>query len=180
MDHQGYRVFIEFECSKCGKQLSVRNDYYDRHSKMCLSCGKKGNSNAKKHGGSKTHLYAIWTGIFSRKYCQNAGPQKGKVAPEWHEFKAFQKWATSNGYAEGLSIDRKNNEGGYNPQNCHWITRSENAGKDRFVLTPEKERSILQEYKPRYVTGNMLAKKYKCSRNTICRIVKGRTRKTYQ
>ena len=41
----------------------------------------------------------------------------------------FKKWALANGYVVGLTIDRINNDGNYCPDNCQWLTRTENASK---------------------------------------------------
>lgn len=42
---------------------------------------------------------------------------------------AFRKWALANGYAFGLTIDRKDNNGNYCPGNCQWLTKSANSKK---------------------------------------------------
>lgn len=47
-----------------------------------------------------------------------------KMCGEWlHDFMSFYTWAINNGYKEGLSIDRINNNGNYEPNNCQWTTR---------------------------------------------------------
>ena len=49
-----------------------------------------------------------------------------KLCDEWQSFIPFRDWARSNGYVEGLSIDRLDNDRGYEPANCEWVTRVEN------------------------------------------------------
>jgi hypothetical protein len=41
----------------------------------------------------------------------------------------FKQWAISHGYKEGLSIERINPDGNYCPENCEWITKSENSSR---------------------------------------------------
>jgi hypothetical protein len=55
---------------------------------------------------------------------------------EWqNDFAVFQSWALSNGYHEGLSIDRIDNDKGYYPGNCRFVTHKEqmrNTSRNRF------------------------------------------------
>lgn len=50
-----------------------------------------------------------------------------KVCEEWSTVLPFMSWALKNGYEEGLQIDRINNNTGYSPDNCRFVTRTENA-----------------------------------------------------
>lgn len=85
--------------------------------------------------GKQTRLYAIWAGI--KRRCLNSnvkifkyyGGHGIKLCKSWMAFENFRDWAIIHGYAENLSIDRVNNDGDYCPENCRWITRSENARK---------------------------------------------------
>lgn len=85
--------------------------------------------------GKKKRLYRIWEAMKSR--CLNPNREaykhyggKGvKVCLEWLNYAVFRDWALINGYADGLTIDRINNDGNYEPFNCQWITLSENARK---------------------------------------------------
>ena len=44
-----------------------------------------------------------------------------------NNFEAFRDWAKKNGYRDGLTIDRIDPCGNYEPNNCRWLTRAENA-----------------------------------------------------
>lgn len=81
------------------------------------------------HGGTGTRLYNIWNGIKSR--CSNPndtcyqhyGARGITVCDEWkNDFSSFRKWALENGYADNLTIERKDVNGNYEPNNCCWIT----------------------------------------------------------
>ena len=64
---------------------------------------------------------------------QNYGGRGIKVCKEWqNDFIAFYNWAIENGYDETKSrkeqsIDRINVNGNYEPNNCRWVTQSENC-----------------------------------------------------
>ena len=84
---------------------------------------------------SKTHLYSIWDSMKRRcekpnnQHYDRYGARGIKVCPEWHDFEDFEQWALSNGYRDGLSIDRIDNDGDYCPGNCQWISPSDNTSK---------------------------------------------------
>lgn len=53
------------------------------------------------------------------------------VCKEWSEYISFAKWAYKNGYSDGLTIDRVDSDGNYEPGNCRWVTFKEQANNKR-------------------------------------------------
>lgn len=110
------------------------------------SCGCYGRDTATKHGMWKHPLYKTWKNIKSRCNNQNMtayccyGGRGIKVCEEWqNDFMAFYSWAIANGYLEGLTIDRIDVNGNYEPSNCRWVTMREQSNNTR--------RNHLIEYK---------------------------------
>ncbi len=89
----------------------------------------------EKHGittGGKPRTLIIWAGMKARCYnpksisYKNYGAKGIKICEEWMCFENFHRWAMNNGYADNLQIDRIDNLQGYFPENCRWVTVTEN------------------------------------------------------
>lgn len=100
-------------------------------------CNKMHDIN-KKHGLYKHKLYKVWLSMKDRCYNKHGVPYKWygfrgiKICDEWkNDFQAFYNWAINNGYQQGLSIDRINNERNYEPLNCRWATTKEQMNNTR-------------------------------------------------
>jgi len=161
------RKYSTLYCGACGKKMDVRIDYITRHTGVCLSCQRRGNKNAKKHGGTGSRLYGIWRGLKHRRYKKEIS-----LCEEWRDFAIFKKWAIANGYQDNLTIDRINNNKGYCSENCQWVTRAENARKDRIIFTDEQK---IQTYELRMflnITQSEMCRLLGVSRNTIYRAEK--------
>lgn len=85
--------------------------------------------------GKKTSLYRSWQGMKQRCLNQNHpkyhryGGRGVKVCDEWLDIRGFSNWAFQNGWKNGMSIDRVDNDGDYCPENCRWVSVSENSKK---------------------------------------------------
>ena len=131
----------------CGQTVArTRQDLFVTHySVACRDCARASKA-AKhtKHGesirGKRTKLFNIWLAMLDR--CGNPRSrvfryygQKGvHVCDEWKTYTVFAAWARSHGYSEGLSIERRDSAGHYEPANCEWITREENSRRSWVAL----------------------------------------------
>ena len=82
-------------------------------------------------------LYSVWVGMRRRcdslksKDYPNYGGRGIKVCDRWYDFKLFLEDMESS-FKEGLTLDRKDNNGNYILQNCKWSTIEEqNKNKKR-------------------------------------------------
>lgn len=62
----------------------------------------------------------------SDKSYERYGGRGVRVCAEWHDFLVFRAWAQQAGYADGLQIDRIDNDGDYCPENCRFVSQTEN------------------------------------------------------
>jgi hypothetical protein len=126
-----YKYFGFFLCPVCDSVVERRIGNGKRN-KSC-GCAK----HIRKHGMCNTKIYAVWKAMLRR--CATDDPSAYKyykkrgisVCKEWKVFENFYAWAINSGFRDGLEIDRFDNDGGYTPENCRFVTHAENVRNSR-------------------------------------------------
>lgn len=124
---------------KCGNENVVGGS--DLRSGKSRSCGCEGSRSriqqlTTTHGMTGTRLYNCWKNMRAR--CddlekEHYGAKGIKVCDEWQSFEPFKCWALSNGYDANLTIERLNNDLGYQPSNCTWASKKTQA-RNRSIV----------------------------------------------
>ena len=122
----------------CGNEFKTQFDSIKAG--LTKSCGCLYSIAKTKHKLTKHKLYFVWDNMIRRchnyknpvyKYYGGRGIQ---VCNEWKkDFISFYNWALKNGYKEKLTIDRKNNDGNYEPSNCRWVSKSTQSQNTRVI-----------------------------------------------
>lgn len=143
MDNGTYRTLVQVRC-ECGE---VKEQFYSVLKKgLSKSCGclrkevcRDMRLNSEhKHDLSNHPIYQIWRGMKDRCLNPNSASYKrygGRgitVCAEWiDDFLSFYSWALNNGWAKGLINDRRDNDKGYSPLNCRFVTPPVSARNTR-------------------------------------------------
>lgn len=164
----------------CGNEKVVVGSNLLRGTTTSCGCFQRENMSAlkKKHGGwaAKEKLFGVWCGI--RKRClspnshnyNNYGKRGIYICDSWKDsYEAFREWAYMNGYKQGLSIDRIDNDSGYSPDNCRWTTpiTQQNNRRSNINITYQSQTRTLSEWaRLRNINYQTLYRRYKCGWST--------------
>ena len=145
---------IKWRCQcDCGNHTVVAaNNLNGGHSKSCGClnhelCGKTNYKHGHGLSSGVSNTYKSWSQISQR--CNNPknpdykyyGARGIKVCEHWNEFKNFL--ADMGECLKGLTLDRKDNDRNYEPNNCRWATRAEQMRNSRAAkLNPLKVQII--------------------------------------
>lgn len=153
--HKGKKVLWKCLCD-CGKYVYANTNALTGNHTISCGCWKRNqliNRNTK-HNQSKTKLYNVWIAI--KKRCNNNTdtnyPRYGgrgiKICNEWeNDYNAFYQWSINNGYCEGLTIDRIDNNGDYTPLNCRWTNKykqANNRSNNRIITINHISKTIAE------------------------------------
>ena len=138
---------------KCGNEVTVSGSNLRSGNTKSCGCYKRERvaEGHTTHGMHKTRLYFVWWSLLTRAGVHKGASEEVKrayqdrgitVCDEWLVFENFRDWAISHGYKEGLQIDRIDNDKGYCPENCRWITPKENINNRRNTVRLEDGTSL--------------------------------------
>lgn len=149
------RYYWRCKCD-CGNEKEVRTDCLTSGLVKSCGCLKKDQDKINltkyhKHKLSHTKLWDTYYGMKSRCYDKtdkrysDYGGRGIEICPEWLEnFENFVSWSLENGFDDNLQIDRIDNDSGYSPQNCRWISIKENCRNRRS--------NVMIEYQGKMIT----------------------------
>ena len=129
---------------ECGNEITVRGD--NLRNEHTTSCGCYQREASTTHGMHKTRLYSVWQSMLKRAGATKGASEEVKrayqdrgitVCDGWLVFENFRDWSLSHGYSDDLEIDRRDNDKGYCPDNCQWISRRENMNNRRNTIRLE-------------------------------------------
>ena len=143
-----------FKCN-CGKEKIIRKTHVTSGAIKSCGCLNIEKTTKHGHGNKKDKIYRLWEGLKRRtlnnnfKQYSDYGGRGIFLCQEWcGDFINFYNWAINNGYKEGLTIERIDNNKGYNEDNCKFATRKEQQRNRRnnVLITYMGETKCLAEW----------------------------------
>lgn len=131
-------------CKHCGKISAKESANIKNGLATCKCIHNKRIGESKRKMGRDTEIYSKWCGMKTRCYNNRErcfvdyGGRGITVCDEWlNDFESFYDWSIQNGWEKGYSIERKDVDGNYCPENCCWIPLREQAINKRNTIYVE-------------------------------------------
>lgn len=159
------RKYAKCKCD-CGEICYIRHDCLGKNTQSCGCL-----THEKRFTPNRRHpLYRIYYGMKQRCYNKHDKAHKYygamgiKICKEWlDDYENFYNWSIDNGYKKGLTIDRIDCNGNYEPSNCRWVTsrvQSYNNRRNILLFYKEKWRTIEEIANIDGITWNSAYYKY--------------------
>ncbi len=152
------RWFCLCECGT--KRIVLAGNLKRRKGTRSCGCLQRELTSAchRDHGLSHSPEYAVWSAMIHRcsspldKEYKRYGGRGITVSPRW--IKSFEAFLADMGHRPSpkLTIDRINNDGHYEPENCRWTTMKENSRNNRRnrMITHHGQTKCLAEWAELY------------------------------
>lgn len=167
-----------FQCPHCKKEV-VRLLNNGARQKSCGCFQASGSLHPRfKHGEHGTRIYGVWKAMHSR--CRQTTGKNARfynergitVCRAWSDAGAFIRWAKRKGYRSGLLLDRKNNDAGYSPRNCRFVTPAEstaNTRRNRAIAAIES--AIVKAVREDAISKKAAARLFCIGQATVSRVL---------
>ena len=169
----------------CGNIVIVPKSYLK--SEHTRSCGCWVKEMHTTHGLSQSRIYKVYSGMKKRCYDKNHkiynryGGRGITICDEWlNDFMAFYNWSMANGYQDNLTIDRIDNNKGYSPDNCRWVTmleQAQNTSKNVNITYKGKTQTISAWSRETGIPQNTISRRFRVFNNLDIVFYKGDLKK---
>lgn len=165
----------------CGGEICVIGSNLTCGKIYSCSCQHRARRRASRitHGLTGTPLFNAWLNMHARCYkkdnprFETYGSRGITVCPRWHDLKNFVTDMGPSWFEEG-SLDRKNNDDGYTPENCRWATDAEQSRNKTTTKIRAEQVSVIQKmYRESGLSQEAVGAQFGLGRNTVKHVLRG-------